>query len=618
MTNFQRVCCAIFLTALGGWFYIGSTYAQGTMKVDGKTVFPLEDCENQVVSNQRLESGWVIDDYQADIHVQKSGVLDVKETIQVNFDDYKHGIYRYIPLVYQPQGAGLVPERFSYLDVSDVSVTLDGAPAQFTKSERGSSLCPRSMLALLKNNELFVKIGDPNATINGPHTYVISYTVGKALRSDDGAVHLYWNAIPQFWAVPIEHGSIRLSSDGISLGEILCYRGPIGSTDASCSQQKQEDGSVLIDVGQLPAFGGSTILTKLNVPVSQVAGNIDSPWTWERYLLSNPLIFVSLIPLLVMIYIRRRFGMSPASRGIVAPRFDAPEGMSPAQVGIVADQSVDAIDISSIILSLATKRYLKIRRDEGGILGIGSGYTFIQEPATTKKQVITAEEQLMFSSIFSSGAAEVSLGDLKYSFAPKIDAIKSALRAWGVAAGIFRSSPSPASGPLYMVYISIFITIFIGAISGMSIIFWAVLGLSLPAIIILIMTFQFYTSRGKNLQEEVQGLKLYMSTAEKDRIEFHNAPEKTPQLFERLLPFAMALGVTQIWADQFKDIFTAAPSWYVGPHGGFIMSNFSNDLTQASSTFASTMTAVKSSSSSGGGGGGFSGGGGGGGGGGSW
>lgn len=608
------------MSVLAVCLFVGSTYAQGTMKVNGKTVFPFEDCENQVVNSQTPESGWVISDYKTDIHIQKSGTLDIKETVAVEFDDYKHGIYRYIPLVYQPQGEGLVPERFSYLDVSDVSVTLDGAPAQFVKSERGSSLCPRSVLALLKNNELFVKIGDPNATFNGSHTYVISYTVGKALRRDDGTVKLYWNAIPQFWVVPITHGFIRLSSDGIPLGEILCYRGPIGSTDASCSQQKQEDGSVLIDVGQLPAFGGATILTRLNVPIAQVASNIDAPWTWARYLMSDPMVLVSLLPLLVMVYIKRRYGMSPASRGIIAPRFDAPEGMSPAQVGIVADQSVDAIDISSIILSLATKGYLKIRRDEGGILGIGSGYTFIQEPAGAKKQVITTEEQLMFSSIFSSGAPEVSLSDLKYTFAPKIDTIKSTLRAWGVSAGIFRSSPSPMSGPLVVVYIAVFMTIFIGAILGMSLVFWAILVVTVPIIILLIMTFKFYTSRGKNLQEEVQGLKLYMSTAEKDRIEFHNAPEKTPALFERLLPYAMALGVTQIWTDKFKDIFTEAPSWYVGPHGGFIMSNFSRDLTHASSTFASTMTAVKSSSSSfaGGGGGGFSGGGGGGGGGGSW
>lgn len=577
------------------------------------------DCDSQAMLQQVSESGWQIDDYTADIRVQKSGLLTVTETVGVNFDAYKHGIYRYIPFVFQPQGAGFDTQRFSYLTIDNVDVTLDGAPVIYDESTRSSSLCARSPLAYLKDRELFLKIGDPENTITGLHTYKITYTVGRSLRSDNGEVKLYWNAIPQFWPVPITHGSINLSADGIKLDKVFCYRGAIGSTDESCTQQRNADGSVKIDVGELRAFAGATLLTTLNVPVAQVSENIDAPWTWTRYLLSEPLLFVSVVPLLIALYVKRRFGMPPQSRGIIAPRFDAPEGMSPAQVGLVADQSVDSVDISSIILSLAVKGYMKIRRDEGGILGIGSGYTFIQDQPNQKKQPITSEEQLMFTSIFSTSETEVSLNDLKYEFAPKVDAIKSVLRAWGVTERIFRSSPSPLSGPLIAIYAAFIAAVVIGAVSELAIIFWVMLIGSVPFIIYSILTFQFYTPRGKNLQEEVLGLKLYMSTAEKDRIEFHNAPEKTPELFERLLPYAMALGVTQIWTDQFKDIFTSAPTWYIGPRGAFLMGNFSQDLTRASSTFASTMTAVKSSSSSGfGGGGGFSGGGGGGGGGGSW
>ena len=105
-----------------------------------------------------------------------------------------------------------------------------------------------------------------------------------------------------------------------------------------------------------------------------------------------------------------------------------------------------------------------------------------------------------------------------------------------------------------------------------------------------------------------------------------NPPEKTPQLFEAYLPFALALGVDQEWAEKFAGVLASArnpdggayhPAWY---HGAWSTSNLMTSTSQLSS---SLNTAISSSvtppgSSSGGGGGGFSGGGGGGGGGGGW
>ncbi|MEI7653552.1 MAG: DUF2207 domain-containing protein, partial [bacterium] len=577
----------------------------------GTTSASNDGCDYSDPGSKIPESGWVIEDYKVDLKLGTDGELLVSESIKVNFEVPKHGIYRYIPLVYQPQGEGFDSTRFSLLDIRDVSVTLDGGAVQYDSSVRGSSQCTKSLLASLKNNELFLKIGDPDVVITGIHQYVISYTVGRALRDDRGVVEFYWNAVPQFWGVPIQRALVTLTSDAIQ-SKIYCYRGAMGSEDQSCGELKNADGSTTFDIINLNPYEGVSILTKLDVPKSQVVGNIDSPWTWVRYVRENTFGFVALAPLLLMLWLRYRSTQGITTRGIVAPRYDAPDQMTPAQVGLVADQSVDEVDISAIILSLAVKGYLKIKREQGGIFGIGSDWVFIKTPVEMKKKPMDLEESTMYGAIFSKGGDEVSLKSLRYTFAPFVEAMKEILKSWGVQKSIFRSSPSPGSGPIPYVFGLLIGLAVLGFVWG-SIVYWVCLFVSAAGIVPLVMTYQFYTSKGKALQEEVQGLKMYMQTAEKDRMNYLNAPERTPELFERLLPYAMALGVVEIWADQFKDIFTKAPEWYVGSGNMFVMHSFTRDLTSASASFVSTMTAVRSSSSGGGfggGGGGFSGGGG--------
>jgi len=137
------------------------------------------------------------------------------------------------------------------------------------------------------------------------------------------------------------------------------------------------------------------------------------------------------------------------------------------------------------------------------------------------------------------------------------------------------------------------------------------------------------TINGRKVLDEIEGLKMFMEVAEKDRLNMLNPPDKTPQLFEKLLPYAIALGVENKWGKQFESIIAEAiknneytPTWYVGNMHTFAhVGNLSSDLGSSfSSSISSASMAPQSSSSSGSsfGGGGFSGGGGGGGGGGGW
>ena len=122
------------------------------------------------------------------------------------------------------------------------------------------------------------------------------------------------------------------------------------------------------------------------------------------------------------------------------------------------------------------------------------------------------------------------------------------------------------------------------------------------------------------------GFKDFLEIAEKDELNLRNPPAKTPELFEMMLPFALALGVEQAWSERFAKVLAAIrdpsgnayrPSWYNGSWNSSSLSKATNSLSSGLGSAVSSSVSPPGSSS-GGGGGGSSGGGGGGGGGGGW
>ncbi len=131
------------------------------------------------------------------------------------------------------------------------------------------------------------------------------------------------------------------------------------------------------------------------------------------------------------------------------------------------------------------------------------------------------------------------------------------------------------------------------------------------------------TLLGRKLLDKIEGFEMYLSTAEKDRLNYLTPAEKTPELFEKYLPYAFALNVEQKWSEQFSDVLAKAaidqsysPTWYSGTAwSSFNAAGFASSFSSSfSSAVSSSSTAPGSSSGSGG----SSGGGGGGGGGGGW
>jgi uncharacterized membrane protein len=138
------------------------------------------------------------------------------------------------------------------------------------------------------------------------------------------------------------------------------------------------------------------------------------------------------------------------------------------------------------------------------------------------------------------------------------------------------------------------------------------------------------TLLGAKTLAEIEGFKLFLDTAEKERLEVLNPPNVTPEVFEKFLPYAIALDCENQWSKKFEAQAAAAgiapdtrgnyytPGWYSGSSLGRLGSAGFADALGSSMAAAAASAATAPGSSSGSGGGGSSGGGGGGGGGGGW
>lgn len=134
------------------------------------------------------------------------------------------------------------------------------------------------------------------------------------------------------------------------------------------------------------------------------------------------------------------------------------------------------------------------------------------------------------------------------------------------------------------------------------------------------------TVEGAKVKTEIEGFKLYLSVAESERLNMRGRPDFTIDLFERYLPYAIALGVEKPWSQALDAHLASAlphdeerepyePPFYSGSGWS---SGAAFGAGSMASTLGSSFASAMPSQSSGSSGGGSSGGGGGGGGGGGW
>ncbi|PJA93338.1 MAG: hypothetical protein CO132_03200 [Candidatus Kerfeldbacteria bacterium CG_4_9_14_3_um_filter_45_8] len=317
-------------------------------------------------------------------------------------------------------------------------------------------------------------------------------------------------------------------------------------------------------------------------------------------------------------------GRDPKGRGTIIAQYEPPDNLDPGEVGVIHKSLAHKKDISAEIIQLAIRGYIKIKQGdkESSIKGLRGkyDYTFVKLKNGRKDPALKSYQEKIFTAIFPRDTTtEKKLSQLREKFYSHVPAINKDIYKSLTEAGYFPRRPDRARA-LWITAGIICALCIAGIFAGLGMVtenyyYFAGLVPTIEAFIVsLVMPKR--TKAGALAAEHIEGFKRFLSTTEKARLDFHNAPATYKELFERYLPYAIVLGVENKWAAQFEGLFEdESVSWFDGTDHLSVIA-----ITHAMSSFSSSASSTISSSpsSSGGSGGGFSGGGFGGGGGSSW
>lgn len=553
---------------------------------------------------------WYIPSFDVKITVDKNSILHVSEKIVADFTKLpSRGIFRTIPVEYFPPKGDKIKTHLKIRSVTD------------KKGEKRT-------YEVLRNDEppgtITIRIGDPDIYLDTVETYVIDYDmIGVPLKYPDHD-EVYWNVTGNDWDTAIlkTSATVLLPEESNPRAiKTLCYTGTYGSSQQNCTSKIASNKEFTFTATQpLDAFEGLTIVAGFE---KGIIGDLPLSLKLYYLLLDN---WGYLIPLIVFIFLFikwYRVGRDPkAEKGTIIPQYKPPRDMSAIEVGIITDDTVNPSDVSAELINLATKNYLKIEEIREKDEKEPKDYKFILEKTFENDQTLKDFQKEILRSVFSEDklGKEVPLSSLEYKFYQKIEVIKKMVYSHLIKENIYPHNPEKIRKVYYSIAgVLAFIILFLMGLWAAENLEHVGIGLALSAIIIAIFgrIMPRKTVKGINTLYEIKGLEEYIVTAEKDRIKFQ---EDHGILFEKLLPYALCLGIAAKWAKAFEGIYDRPPSWYSGRFDTFNTYYFTNRISRllisANSTFAS---APRSRGGGGSGfGGGFSGGGFGGGGGGRW
>lgn len=541
-----------------------------------------------------------IQSFHSDILVRRSGTLSITETIRVHFTGSWNGLLRSVPVEYDTGYGTNYTLRLELESATDER----GGELRFESERQGRSRVFRVWV--------------PGAT-DATRTIVLRYRVTNGLRFFDEHDELYWNVTGDESEYPIASASARVLLPEQAAGmRAAAYTGAHGSRESNARITEVANSVEFQTLSPLGFREGLTIVVGWN------PGVVARPSTFDRMknvLLSNVVLGIPLLAFGVMLSLWRRHGRDPRLRSI-APRYEPPADLTPAEVGTLVDATPDMRDVTATIVDLAVRGYLTIEETrEEQLFGLFSSqdYAFHARRPRPEWGALKAHERELLDALFKGGRDTVRSSDLENSFYKELPGITRHLRAALVEDGHYLHHPNTVRGAFAAIGVAIGALVALGGglltermlgHGGGA----AVIAGVLTAVVIIGfgMAMPARTVRGTRVLESLLGFEEFLRRVESDRFE---RVIKTPELFEKYLPFAMALGVEKNWSTAFDDIYATPPEWYHGssPHG-FRCHAFAGNLSRMATVTAGAMqSAPRSSSSSsgfgGGGGGGFSGGG---------
>ena len=550
--------------------------------------------------------------YHAEVTIQPDGAVTVTEDIRVRAEgrDIRRGIYRDFPTRYRDRLG-----NHYRVDFRVESASRNGLAEPWHTEDLA--------------NGTRVYLGDANRTVpTGEHVYRLRFHTNRQLGYFDSHDELYWNVTGNGWAFPIDRVTARVSLPFVAPAAALrtsVYTGSFGATGSDAR-------SAIVD-GRTVEFQTTRPLQPregLTVAVEWPKGLIAEPSAFQQarwFLRDNGAALALLTGWLLAaawhLLAWRRVGRDPA-KGVIIPRFKPPAELSPAACRYVLEMSFDDNAFSAAMISLAVKGHIRIEEETTRRPLGAQKITFTLHRTTgERQQPPTRGETAVLAALLPRPGDSI---EMKNTHHPQFQRARSALNAAlkkEHQGKLFHLNTLYLAPPVAISALSALVAA--GADGSPAVwISWIILTLVLHGVFFILL--RAPTPAGRQVMDEIEGFRMYLDTAEQDRLDQMRSPVLTPEVFEAFLPYAYALGVANHWCERFarelpeeiRHQSAYQPAWYSGRFHGMqaldhLGGSFSSSLSSAISS-ASTPPG----SSSGGGGGGSSGGGGGGGGGGGW
>ena len=586
-----------------------------SLSVEAVSVPPFTTHDSEDYTQQFAEESYYnygIRDFNSILEIQKDSSIIVTEEISVDFTNAsnRHGLIRSIPMKYRDQVGNYLNLHFKLISVTDDK----NQPIDYSYS--------------FNDPNADIKIGSADQYVDGKVVhYKIKYQIDRGLNRFEGYDELFWNTTGNG-----NQSAIANSTTYIVLPQTVdekqlqtrCFTGFEGSSAQDCTTRIIDGQTIEYKTNSL-LRSGEGISVLLGFPKDLVT--YPSPIIYLAWFLADNWGFgVPILVFAIMYFHWYTKGRDPvATKSTVMAEYEAPDNLRPAQIGTLIDDSMDMRDITSTIIDLATRGYLKIiEKKEKKFLGESTSYTLEKTTPSDSKETLANFESKVYEGLFGSSTS-VTLDDLRYKFYKVIPEVQKAVYNDLVSKKYYASNPETARNT----YIAAGILIFFGTTFFAEIIL-AIMPSLMPGLMIsaiIIGVFGFFmpkkTQKGVDTKIHILGLEEFIRTAEKDRMKFY----EQENIFEKMLPYAIALNLAEKWAKACEGLNIQQPSWYQSsnPNFGtnFSTNMFLHSLNNFSNTASTNMTVAPRSSSSSGisgfsSGGGFSGGGFGGGGSSSW
>lgn len=546
---------------------------------------------------------FTIKKYDVSIDVNKDASLDIEESIFVNFISERHGIFRFIPYVYQLQSVPSGTEK------ADRQLTIGNSTRIIIENLRVVNGWDYSVSS--EGSYKVIKIGSADKYVNGDQLYVIRYRVLNAINFFKNSSELYFNVIGDKWNTTIDsvNFSVHLYEPLPSIPDHFVATGYFGSqensTTSSWTNNQVFSGSTTRQLGQ-----NQGLSLGIRFPDGYL---IEQDYTFRG-------IYWMLLPVVVLILtflVWKRWGQDEDVT--IKAEYYPPPNISPSVSGYIIDDRLNRRDLTALVPYWGAGGYLRVEEiEDSALFGLikNKKYKFIRLKDLPPEAMNF--ERTMFYGIFASGD-QVMLDDLKDVLYVSMNRAKKQLEA-EVDKSEYYVKGSRGLG-IFLIVISVALAFF-GFMSADNVFensIWKSIALFSSGLIVFIfgLFMAKKTKKGTLLYQQLAGFREFVRSVEQDRLrEFLKQDE---HYFDKILPYAIVFNVADEWKDKLAGLDIPPPTWYHGNYNTFNTANFMSSLDRSMNAMSSTFYSSPKSSGGGSfGGGGSSGGGFGGGGGGSW